>query len=166
MPAPVLETACLPLEQSLSLPRTVTTTNDFASVTTNNYAGVNAQMTITAKTAGAAYDGVKVNFVNDDDITAGAGEYLVYNSDTKGVEHLHRRWQQHRQPHYFQALALRPMPMSPPCSPSRPSEPVVQLSILPMSAGPPAAVSRKAARLPASTSWTTTTKAMSSVPPA
>lgn len=50
--------------------------------TTSAAAGVDAQITVTADTAGSAYDGVSVVFINDDAVTAG-NETLVYDSNAK-----------------------------------------------------------------------------------
>jgi flagellin-like hook-associated protein FlgL len=61
----------------------VTKSDGFATGVTVARGGTNAEMTITAKTAGAAYDGVKVVFHNDTTLTGGGDEYVRYDSSTK-----------------------------------------------------------------------------------
>lgn len=59
-----------------------TFTDAAASVTTTAVNGANAQLTFTAKTAGAAYDGVKIVFKDDAGVTAG-NEKFAYDEDAK-----------------------------------------------------------------------------------
>lgn len=54
-----------------------------ASGTTNAVNGANAQMTFTAINSGAAYDDVKVSFVNDATVTGGTDERAVFDANSK-----------------------------------------------------------------------------------
>ncbi len=60
-----------------------TSTMGYATTTTENATGVNAQVTITAKATGGTYDDIKVNFHHDANVTASTDEYVTYDSDTK-----------------------------------------------------------------------------------
>ncbi len=64
----------------------VTQANAYASGTTINQGGTNAQMTVTAKNAGSQYNNVGVVFVNDNTITAHGGEYVQYDAGTKQLQ--------------------------------------------------------------------------------
>jgi flagellin-like hook-associated protein FlgL len=62
----------------------VTQTNGFASGTTINRGGVNAQMTVTAKNAGSQYNNTQVVFVNDQQ--SAGNEYVSYDADTNQLQ--------------------------------------------------------------------------------
>jgi len=61
----------------------VTKANAFASGTTVNRGGQNAQLTLTAKTAGALYDDISIVFRDDAALAGGGDEYMSYNAATK-----------------------------------------------------------------------------------
>jgi len=61
----------------------VTATNAYASGTTYAANGANARITVTAQTAGSAYNGVKIVFEDDATVTAGSNEYATYDSAQK-----------------------------------------------------------------------------------
>ncbi len=61
----------------------VTTTDSKATGTTAAANGANAQISVTAKTAGAAYENVKVVFATDATLTADQDEYATYDSSNK-----------------------------------------------------------------------------------
>ncbi|GIW94806.1 MAG: hypothetical protein KatS3mg110_2847 [Pirellulaceae bacterium] len=54
----------------------------FARATTSAANGVNAQLTVTAKTKGAAYDGVRIRFIDSGTVTAG-NETVSYDPNQK-----------------------------------------------------------------------------------
>ena len=58
-------------------------TMGFATTTTTNASGVNSQAVITAKTSGADYDNIRVNFHHNFNVTAGVDEYVTYSSITR-----------------------------------------------------------------------------------
>ncbi|NQT39020.1 MAG: hypothetical protein HQ581_16095, partial [Planctomycetes bacterium] len=74
----VMETGTLSLGQL-----GVTSTNATAAGTTSAINGEKAQITVTALTAGSAYDNVKVVFVEDATVTQAAGEYATYDASNK-----------------------------------------------------------------------------------
>ncbi|NQT38325.1 MAG: flagellin [Planctomycetes bacterium] len=61
----------------------VTGADAAASGTTSAINGEKAQITVTAKTAGSAYDDVKVVFVEDAGVTQNSGEYATYDASNK-----------------------------------------------------------------------------------
>jgi len=61
----------------------VTATDNYATGTTYAANQTNGGITVTAKTAGAAYDNVKIQFVDDATVTAGTNEFAVYDSAQK-----------------------------------------------------------------------------------
>ena len=61
---------------------TISTTG-FATTTTANASGVNSQAVITAKTSGADYDNIRVNFHHDYAVTGGFDEYVTYSAITR-----------------------------------------------------------------------------------
>ena len=62
----------------------VTQTNGYASGTTINRGGVNAQMTVTAKNAGSQYNNAQVVFVNDQQ--SAGNEFVSYDSNTNQLQ--------------------------------------------------------------------------------
>jgi flagellin-like hook-associated protein FlgL len=62
----------------------VTQANGYASGTTINRGGVNAQMTVTAKNAGSQYNNAQVVFVNDQQ--SAGNEYVSYDTNTNQLQ--------------------------------------------------------------------------------
>ncbi len=65
-------------------PAGITQTNGYASGTTINQGGTNAQMTVTATNGGGLYNNVGVVFVND--VKTQGSEYAVYDASTKQLQ--------------------------------------------------------------------------------
>ncbi len=64
-------------------PAGVTKVPGNASGTTYAAGGDDSRLTVTAKTPGAAYNGVKIRVYDDPTVTAGVNERIVYNANTK-----------------------------------------------------------------------------------
>ena len=61
----------------------VTKTNAYASGSTYAAGGEDSRLSVTAKVAGAKYDGVKIAVYNDDTVTAGVNERISYDANKK-----------------------------------------------------------------------------------